>query len=298
MNALTLRIALTFCILAVSSYCYAATSLSSPFVAAGGGVWTIVGAEIIPEVYHSSSTDPVIVHTGTLSGPAGTYRASFGSAGFSSVVSGQVDRDAEGGTIWSDGFTVTGGSGLGSLIVSSQVDGSIFGRSEVVYALYVSSKPFSLDIILSAVGDAHGFWRLELPASTRVLFTGAVNGCNIPKASRNCGHLPYEEYEGSLSLTVATNVPFTYGETLYVASLFGGGSVFEGSTSFLNSAKFGITAPSTSTMNAMSGAIFAAAVPEPHVWMLLVIALTVGALHSRHYSSPLRLACFTPNSDA
>lgn len=287
MNTVIRRVALTFGILTVSSYCSAAALPSSPFVAAASGVWTVRGDNIIPEVIHSSSGDPVIVQTGTPQGPAGTYRTSFGYAGFSSAVSGDIDREVSGGTIWSDGFTIMGGSGIGTLTISAHVEGSIFGRSEMFYALYVSSKPFSLDTILGAVDDARGFWRLELPGSNRVLFTGAVNGCNLQHAYRNCGHLPYENYEGSLSLTVASGVSFTYGESLYVASLFGGGSVLEGSSSFLNSAKFGITAPSASTLTSISGYLYAAAIPEPSVWMLLVCAITIGTLYPRRYISSL-----------
>lgn len=298
MNTRHFHVVLTLSLMAASNYCQAATLPSTPFVAALGGVWTGDGADIVPEVLHSSVNSAVIVETGTLPGPSGTYRASLGTAGFSSMVPVNADREVAGGTLWSDGFTVTGNNGQGTLSVSSQVEGYLFGRSEMFYALYASSKPFSLDTILTAVGNARGFWRVELPDSIRVLFTGVVNGCDLQSVYRNCGHLPYENYQGSLEITVAASIPFTYGVPLYVASIFGGGSIYDGSTSFLNSATFGITAPSASSLSAISGTTYAAAVPEPSGWMLLLSGIGLGSILSRRYRSQLQRSNFWRGAEA
>lgn len=285
MNAYVLQITLAVTASTVSNYCHAATLQTSPFAAATGGVWTGSGSNIVPEVLRYGPGNAVLVETGLLPGPTGTYRASLGSAGFSTAVAGNIDREVAGGTGWSDGFTVTGGSGVGSLVVSSHIEGILLGQSEMVYALYTSSKPFSLDLILDTIDKAKGFWTVTFPDSVRVQFTGVVGNCNLPKAYRNCGHLPYENYQGSLDLKVVAIVPFTYGQPLYVASFFAGGSQYEGNTNFLNSAKFGITAPPTSTMNALSGFEYAAAVPEPAEWLLLLSGLGFCATFARRYKT-------------
>ena len=298
MKTQSLQAVLAISLLAASNHCQGASSPSTPFVAALGGVWTGDGASIVPEILKSSINSAVIVETGTLPEPNGTYRASLGNAGFASAVSGNADREVAGGTIWSDGFTVTGNTGQGSLSLSSHIDGSLFGSSEVFYALYASSKPFSLDTILTAVGKANGFWRVELTDSVRLLFTGAVNGCDLSNSYRNCGHLPYHNYHGSLDITTTSNIQFTYGVPIYVASIFGGGSIYNGSASFLNSATFGITAPTASTLTSISGAVYAAAVPEPSAWVLLLSALAIGPVLLRRNRYKLQYTYLLPRTEA
>lgn len=263
--------------------CQAANLPSTPFAAATGGVWTGDGDDIDPEILLSSSGTVVTAETGSSPGPRGTYRARLGSAGFSSLIPNRVDREVAGATVWSDGLTVTGGAGQGTLRLSSEVEGSMSGSSEMFHALYVSSKPFNIDTILSTARATKGSWQLELPDAVRVLFTGAVNGCGAPGAYRNCGHVPYENHQGALDLTLTAVVPFTFDVPVYVVSIFAGGTIFEGSTNFLNSATFGVTAPPGSALATMSGTVYAAAVPEPSAWLLLVVGLAVvgGSCH-RH----------------
>ena len=75
MKTQSLQAVLAISLLAASNHCQGASSPSTPFVAALGGVWTGDGASIVPEILKSSINSAVIVETGTLPEPNGTYRA-------------------------------------------------------------------------------------------------------------------------------------------------------------------------------------------------------------------------------
>lgn len=257
----------------------------TPFVAATGGVWDGPGNSIVPEVLASSAVGPVLVETGALPAAYGKFRSEFGSNGFSISVTGGIDREVDGGSIWSDGFVVNGGTGSGTLKLSTHIVGAAAGEVEMVYALFVSDNPFDLQAMLGTIGSAPGLWAVQFPTSVRVIFTGIANRCGLSHASDECGHVPLENYQGPLDLALTASVPFTFGQTFYVASLFGGGvSIFGGSAAFFNSANFGITVPAGTTLASMSGSVYATAVPEPAAWMLLVAGLcaTVVLRRRRH----------------
>lgn len=243
----------------------------SPFVAALGGVWTGSGSPVIPEVVSSSATGPVLVERGALPDVYGKFRAAFGSNGFDVQVTGGLDRDVAGGSIWTDGFVVTGGSGSGTLNLSTRIAGSVSGQAEMNYALFVSNQRFDLPTILDGVDASVGFWALQLPDAVRVLHSGVANRCGMSHASSECGHVPFENHQGPLEVTLTGSAPFTFGQTLYVASLFGGEvGAFGGTANFFNSATFGITAPAGATLASISGSQYVAAVPEPGAWVLFL----------------------------
>jgi hypothetical protein len=252
----------------------AAAAPTSPFVAAGGGVFDGPGNEIVPEVLQSSATGPVVVETGSLPAAYGKFRGAYGSNGIDIQVTGGIDREVDGGTIWTDGFTIIGGSASAQLQLSARVQGSVIGHAEVDYALYVSSQPFDLQVIMDTVSATHGFWDLQLPGAVRVLYTAVANGCGQPKPMGDCGHVPFENFQGPFDQTLYTSVPFTFGQPIYVASVFAGGvGVFGGQASFFNSADFGLTAPAGASVSALSGTIYTAAVPEPQAALLFALGL-------------------------
>ena len=269
-------VAICTCALALAQPVRAETA--SPFVATLGGVWDGDGNPVIAEVLQSSATGPVMVETGAMPDAYGKSRSAFGSNGFEIVTTGGIDREVDVGSGWSDGFIVTGGTGSGVLSMSSRIQGSVSGHGEMFFALFVSDQPFELGAILSSVSAANGLWQAQLPNADRLLHTGVANRCGLPGASRECGHVPYENFQGPLELTLRADVPFTYGQTLYVASLFGGGvGTFGGSESFLNSANFGITVPVGAALQAQSGTVYAAAVPEPSIALMLGMGLALVA---------------------
>jgi hypothetical protein len=261
---------------AVASAAVAIPSPSSPFVAAMTGVWTSDGDVVIPETPLLSNTTMVLAEAGSLPSAHGLYRSSFGSNGFSAQTAGGDDLEVYGGTLWSDAFTLSGGSGGGLATISTRVTGTISGASEMSFALYVSDQPFDYDVIMATVSATKGFWKLALPNANRLMFTGVVNGCDQPGASRNCGHMPFQEYSGAFGQDLTATVPFTYDQPLYVVSILGGSAfVGGGSASFLNSADFGITAPSGATISSLTGTPYAAAVPEPATWGLWAVGLAL-----------------------
>jgi hypothetical protein len=247
-------------------------------------VWNgVADTIIVPEKLVTSSTGVVSVEVGSLPNAYAETRGAFGSNGFQIRVGSNVDREVWGGSIWSDGFTVTSATGSGLLDLRSHISGSLSGLSFVDYLLFVSSQPYDLASVLSAASaNKKGPWALELSNSERVMFTGIANGCGTPDENKSCGHVPFENYRGPVDLTLSANVPFASGQTVYVLSVFMGGVDDDGGTaSFLNSASFGISAPVGTTLQSLSSAAYVPAVPEPSVALLLLAGLALGFVRLR-----------------
>lgn len=275
--------ALVFCLVATIASSTAFAAPYSPFVGAAGGVWDPQGNNIIPEVWQSSTTGPVRAETGSLPAAYGDFRSQFGSNRFASQVTGGQDREVFGGSGWSDGFTMTGNEPGGVLTLSTHISGLVSGLGEMGYALFVSDQPYDLASVTSTINANHtGFWTLDFPNSVRVMFTGVSNGCGATNWSRECGHVPFESFQGTLDVTLSGNVPFAQGQTLYALSLFSGGvGHLGGIESFLNSADFGVSAPPGWTLQSLSGTAYAAAVPEPSSWLLLMVGLIIASARAR-----------------
>lgn len=255
-----------------STTCLALVAPPGAFVAAGGGIYNAHGDALEPDMALQSSTTPQAGSFGSLPAAWGSVRANFGSLGFDMLAAGGVDREVDGGALWADGWTVTGGSGAGVLSISTSIHGSIAGQAEAVLALYASSQPFEFTTVVEAITAAHGFWKITIPNATRVQLGGVVTGCGTPGASRECGHGPVENVTGPFSTTVVSNIPFVYGQPVYVLSMFAGGaSANGGQASFLHSADLGLSAPAGATVSALSGTVYPAAVPEPAAWLLLLL---------------------------
>jgi hypothetical protein len=199
---------------------------------------------------------PVLIDRGpSISGAYGKARAELGSNGF------MATSGAAGFSAWSDGFTLTGGSGAGEVDISVAIHGSIEGtEADMSYGLYVSDTPFGFDAV-TALNDAN----LDAPLghATKVL-SYSINNANL-----------------SPNATLTGKLTFTYGQQFYVFSylygdvctpLEGAGSAgcTGGSEDFFHSAVFGLTAPSTAAIATLSHHTYAAAVPESSAWVLAV----------------------------
>ena len=253
----------------------------SPFVGSSAGVWEDGGdIVVVPETLQSSLVGPIVTEANNQPMAYARFRGEYGSNGFTIQVQSNTNREAYGASFWSDGFTVTGGAGVGFLTLSTHITGTVSGLGEMNYGLFVSSQPFDLTTLLStARSNRSGFWALSLANSTRVIFTGVSNGCGARNWSRECGHVPFENYQGALDLTLLASVPYANGQPLYMLSVFAGGVGSSGGVeSFLNSAEFGITPPSGATVQSLSTTVYAQAVPEPSPKLLLFVGLLLGAL--------------------
>lgn len=207
----------------------------------------------------SSASSPVFAEvTSPVTGAYGKARAQFGSLGFA------FGSGSGGVAMWSDGFVVTGGIGHGLGTVSVTIDGTVQGlEADMSYSLFVSAKPFEVQAILKAMNEPgdQSDQSFSLPDATRVLHTEVFDGL------------------GSPNITLTGTLPFEFGQTLYLASVFGGDVCYStgsndqdcrgGSEDFFHSATFGISVAGNTTLTALSTTSYAAAVPEPGTWALL-----------------------------
>lgn len=262
---------------------------TTPFVASIGGLYNGSGDNVEPEQQQSSATGPALVTVGSLPSASGQFRSAFGSNGFDIQVTGGIDRAVYGGSIWTDGVTVSGNSGPGLATFDTRIQGSVLGQAEMGYALFVSSQPFDLQAMLTTISANNGFASLQFANATRVMFTGVANLCGSQNSIGDCGSVPFQNLQGALDTTLSAVVPFVYGQTFYVASVFEGGvDVLGGTNSFLNSADFSVTVPAGNSVQALSGTSYVAAIPEPPVAMLLASGVLLVAMRRRHpaWSAP------------
>lgn len=190
-------------------------------------------------------------------------RASFGETGsFAMVTEQPLDYHAHAESMWSDAFTIVGGTGTGILSVSVQVEGSLTGAgANSNYALFASDTPITL-------GD-------------ELLGTGLLGfaGDNYPAPPDGSRTIIEEVFDGSFSgsSVFSAKIPFTYGTTFYIASYLGAEVWFpgDGTADFFGSSRFGATAPNGAVVTGASGTAYAlaAAVPEPSTYAMMAIGL-------------------------
>ena len=157
-----------------------------------------------------------------------------------------------------DGFNIAGNVGTGNLNISVLVNGTLDGAgrpggpgSNAFYQLYVSDSPISCD-----------FDNLSCTGNSLIPLTEAISGSRLFTA----------------------RLPFTYGQTFYLASYLGAEVLGNGFSNFYGSAHFGATAPGNASVAGGSGVTYALAssVPEPTTAVLLFAGLAaLGVLRRR-----------------
>lgn len=199
-------------------------------------------------------------------------RASLGSNGFA------AGSGSTGTSIWSDGFNITGGVGSGQIDVSVAVHGTVVGNeADMMYTLFVSDHPFTAAGIVDAMNANDQ--RPVVAGATELLHTEVFNGV----------------WQNSV---LTSKLSFTYGQTFYVASVLTGdvaaacvaGPFNCGSEDFYHSATFGVTAPGGAVIEAVSGATYMPAVPEPGSMALLGAGALAMASAVRRRSRSARAA--------
>ena len=226
----------------------ALTAIASPALAQSS--YTANRAQIdvdeVPDVkVVDVKTDPDFAQVGSMSDIYAKARASFGNNGAYAVADHQpANLGAYAESIWVDAFTVTGGSGPGTLDIGVWVNGTMDGAgqpggpgSNAFYQLYVSNAPISCDFDALACTGTH-----------LIPLTEGLNGSRLFTAQ----------------------LAFNPGETFYLASYLGAEVLGNGFSDFYGSAHFGITAPDGSAITGGSGVAYALAssVPEPAAFAL------------------------------
>ena len=179
---------------------------------------------------------------------------------------------------WTDNFVITGGTGLGSALISVNVTGQ-FGngygagggygmwlstpaelQSEVIQ--FLSTDPTSW-LIETIVEPEDGGESLILSYLANVLAPGYTDPGLMLQ--------PGSQFGGLLT----TTFNFTYGEQFSLASVLYGFANDTGSLSAMNSAHFGITVLNNplAQVQTDSGAVYAQAVPEAETWTMLLAGL-------------------------
>jgi hypothetical protein len=184
-------------------------------------------------------------------------RVSLGNAG--AYAFSADDREAFGETWWVDGFTVSGGVGQGVLSLSVSVTGTLTGEGRANYGLFARQDMFS---------------RTELAAW---LDCPSASPCIPAAPSGSQALIPVTASFGNGTTVLTATLPFTYGQTVYVASYFGVETWAAGEADFYGSAHFGISAPQGTVLESASSTTYlsAAAVPEPSRSALLLAGVAV-----------------------
>lgn len=191
----------------------------------------------------------------------GKARAGYGVNGAQTIAVGAGNDGVSAQSTWSDGFIVTGGSG--SLTLSVRLSGATAGDlTGFMYGLYVSSTPFGVSAN-AAPGDL------------------IYNGIDVDQTLFGVAPLLWvrdddvdDNFEtGPINEVFTATVDYTSGDTFYVTSLLDVSAWESGSTDFWGSADFGISVSAGATLETLSGFTYAAAVPEPETYALMLAGL-------------------------
>lgn len=178
-------------------------------------------------------------------------------------------------SVWSDVFTIQGGTGTGTLTVSAAVTGQ-FGSGYGAEGLYA----------LAAVSETQAGVIFDDPL-------GAILGDTLPSPLllvHQSTTAPQYESDGervapgsAFGDTVSATLQFTYGQPFILVSMLAGFANDFGSLSAMNSAVFGLTVEGNpgATILTASGALYPAAVPEPETYALFLAGLGLLAAAAR-----------------
>lgn len=157
---------------------------------------------------------------------------------------------------WSDQFTISGGAGSGTALVSTDLSGSFATEyfSAYSYALVLSDNPLLPDDIFS-------FLNSGIPPVGSSLLLGTY-GDN-------------ETQSGPVRVLLNSSFDFNYDSPFFLTGLLVVGASDSGEVDFSSTAEFGITPASGGQVNALSGTAYnsAQAVPEPGTWAMLLASL-------------------------
>jgi len=178
-------------------------------------------------------------------------------------------------SLWSEVFTIGGGTGTGTLTVSAVVTGQ-FGSGYGAEGLYA----------LAAVSEAEAGVIFDDPL-------GAILGDAVPSPLllvHQSTTAPQYDSEGervapgsAFGDTVSATLQFTYGQPFMLVSMMAGFANDFGSLTAMNSAVFGLTVEGNpgATILTASGALYPAAVPEPETYALFLAGLGLLGLAAR-----------------
>lgn len=181
---------------------------------------------------------------------------------------------------WTDDFVVTGGTGSGTALISVNVTGQIgmgYG-SAGAYGMWLST-PDELEIeVTEFLSTDPTAWLLETRMDPEDGGETLIIGYEAyyPKPGYTDSGVvlgPGAPFGGLFT----TKISFTYGQTFSIASVLAGFANDYGSLSAMNSAHFGISVLDNTgaVITTGSGAVYAAAVPEPHAFAMFLPGLAI-----------------------
>jgi PEP-CTERM motif len=200
---------------------------------------------------------------------AGQANASYGVLGAFAQAFGQArpapfsvpgGYAALAGAMFTDGFTITGGTG--TAFTSTNLSGVVGASPDAImaYAVLKSETPFTnLDVLVEAL--AYVILTGELPPTLEAVHS------TIASAGETFEPLPTGSYT------------YTSGVPVYLAGVLLTYAEQSGSANFLTTAQFGITP--TGSLATTSGFVYAQAVPEPGTWAMMFAGLALLAFVAR-----------------
>ncbi len=171
-------------------------------------------------------------------------------------------------SIWADTFTITGGTGTGTVSLSAGVSGQ-FGNgygAEGLYALAAASEAEAGEILDDPVGAVLGD---ALPSPILVVHQSTT----APQYTADGERVAPGSAFGR---TVIGTYEFTYDQPFVLVSMLAGFASDFGSLSAMQSAVFGLTVTgnAAAVIETGSGAVYPlAAVPEPETYALFLTGL-------------------------
>lgn len=167
-------------------------------------------------------------------------------------------------SMWSDQFTISGGTGSGTAQVSAALSGSL---AEADYSVYVYALLKSEDPLLP--GDLFAFLPFSIPPAGSSLLLGAYADSRMAS--------------GPVHIVLGNSFDFTYDSPFFLTGVLAVGANANGAVDFSNTAVFGLTVGSGEQVNTVSGTAYESvqAVPEAQTWAMLLAGLGLLGLRLR-----------------
>lgn len=188
-------------------------------------------------------------------------------------------------SVWTDTFTISGGTGSGTASISSVISGQFgpkngtsYGGSGSYYLFLASSSE-----VASLLAKPFEFM------VSHDLSTNPSTPNNLLSIDQNVLKPGYSDPGqdvapgGQFGGTLTGELHFNYGESFTLVSVLGGYANDFGVLNAFNSAHFGITPPIGSALTTASKTDYIAAVPEPSSIVMLICGLSLISLLRRKY---------------